>query len=173
MHNNNQSSIVLAMAMAMDKNKLIGKDGGLPWHIPGELAHFKSVTMGKPIVMGRKTFDSIGKPLPGRTNIVVTRNKDWRAGGVVACESLSSAIQQATAVLKDESGEIVVIGGAALCREAMPITERLYLTYIDHAYEGDTWLDSFDFTDWAEADRVDNEHDGLRFSYLTLERRTT
>ena len=137
--------------MAMDKNRLIGKEGGMPWHVPGEMAYFKRVTMGKPVIMGRKTFESIGKPLPGRTNIVVTRNLEWAAEGVVVVHDLDSAMQRATVLCESEAtaaDEMVVIGGAGLCRDAMARTNRLYLTVIDHAYEGDTWLDSFQWDDW-------------------------
>jgi len=141
------------MMMAMDANKLIGANGGLPWHIPGELAYFKSVTMGKPVIMGRKTFESIGKPLPGRANVVVTSNTSWQRDGVHT--------------------EIMIIGGAALCRELMPVTERLYLTYIDKAFEGDTWLDSFHWREWTEVSRETrdpNDTNGIAVSYLVLER---
>lgn len=191
------------MIMAMDANKLIGKAGGLPWYIPGELAYFKKVTMGKPVVMGRKTFDSIGKPLPGRTNIVVTRNANWSAEGVIATQDLNAALlegdkacdemtnsqvvdsgagagagvdnilvhsemAQSDSLFKDP--EIMIIGGAALCREAMPVTDRLYLTMIEQVYEGDTWLDSFNEVDWREISRNDQQHEALRFSYRILAR---
>lgn len=177
----NQTSIV-AMMLAMDKNKLIGKDGGMPWHIPGELAYFKSVTMGKPVIMGRVTFDSIGKPLPGRPNFVVTRNADWTAEGVRVCTSLDMAIEGAKeyyAKLASDAGddtadstpnEIMVIGGAGLCREAMPKTQKVYLTHIDHEYDGDIWFDSFDWNDWKEMSRQDMQHEELKFAYLVLER---
>ena len=162
--------ISVAMILAMDKNKLIGKEGGMPWHIPGEMAYFKEVTMGKPIIMGRKTYDSIGRPLPGRANIVVTRNTKWSADGVVVVGSLSEAIDLAVQLADAAVEEVMIIGGANLCREAMPMTERVYLTYIDHAYEGDTYFDSFNWSDWQERSRQDNQHDDLAFSYLVLER---
>lgn len=172
----------LAMMLAMDSNKLIGKEGGMPWFIPGELAYFKSVTMGKPIVMGRITFDSLGKPLPGRPNFVVTRNADWQVEGVTTCNSLDSAIEAASEYNAGQSAsssdnsttaepkEIMVIGGAGLCREAMPITQRIYLTYIHHAYEGDVWFDSFEWSDWQEVSRQENDHEGLKYTYLVLDR---
>ena len=142
----------LAMMMAMDKNQLIGKAGGLPWHVPGDLAYFKRVTMGKPVIMGRKTFDSIGKPLPGRTNVVVTRNSQWQAEGVLVAHDIAEAMELARNICltsDTKAAEMMVIGGAGLNREAMPLTQRLYLTVIDHAYEGDTWLDSFQWSDWS------------------------
>ena len=166
----------LAMMMAMDKNRLIGRDGGLPWHIPGELAYFKSVTMGKPVIMGRKTFESIGKPLPGRSNIVVTRNTQWAAEGATSTHDLESAVALGTSIAlsTDKSAdEVVVIGGAGLCRDAMPLTQRLYLTVIDHAYEGDTWLDSFEWDQWrVEAENVQDPQStgGLPVTYWVLDK---
>lgn len=173
-----ESGAMLSMMMAMDRNTLIGKQGGLPWHVPGELAYFKSVTMGKPIIMGRKTFDSIGKPLPGRTNIVVTRDVGWQREGVTVAHSLDAAIAIGRALaLKPATlaSEVVVIGGAALCRAAMPLTERLYLTCIDHEFEGDTWLDSYDPDEWREHSRTPRDPastGGLDVVYLVLERAT-
>ena len=169
----------IAMMMAMDSNRLIGRDGQLPWHIPGELAYFKAVTLGKPVIMGRKTFEAIGKPLPGRTNIVVTRNPHWQAEGVSVTGSLEEALQLAHVSLSrsplpdDKEPEFVIIGGAALCRDAMPLTDRLYLTVVDHAFEGDTWLDSFDWAEWkavSEDVRDPATTGGLPVTYWILER---
>jgi len=165
---------VLSMALAMDRNRLIGANGALPWHIPGELAHFKRVTMGKPIVMGRKTFESIGRPLPGRPNLVVTRDARWRAEGVTAFTSLEAALeagrQEAIASGVDE---LVVIGGAALCRDAMPHAERFHLTLVDAEFEGDTWLDTFEWSRWREVSRQSPDPEstgGTQVHYLELER---
>ena len=167
---------VVAMMMAMDRNRLIGQDGHLPWHVPGELAYFKSVTLGKPVLMGRRTFESIGRPLPGRTNVVVTRNPEWRAEGVEVARSFDEALATGRRVAGEadtRAGEVVVIGGAGLCADAMPATERLYLTVIDHAFEGDTWLDSYDAGDWREVScerRDPATTGGLDVRYLVLER---
>lgn len=166
----------LSMVLAMDKNQLIGKGDAMPWHIPGELAYFKQITMGLPLVMGRKTFDSIGRPLPGRPNYVVTRNTQWNAPGVSVCFSLEEAVVSAAeynalqAAETQSKRDIMIIGGAGLCREAMPDTDRIYLTLIDHEYDGDVWFDSFDWKDWREISRQDNEHEGLKFSYYVLDR---
>lgn len=183
--NSENPACIVAMMLAMDKNKLIGKEGGMPWFIPGEMAYFKTVTMGKPIIMGRKTFDSIGKPLPGRPNFVVTRNADWTAEGVYTCTSLLDAIDgavrfyQALDAKSAESGtattpaaphEVMVIGGAGLCRDAMPMTERIYLTHIDNEYEGDVWLDSFEWDDWVVTSKKDMQHEALAYSYFVLDR---
>ncbi len=164
------------MMMAMDKNRLIGKDGGMPWHVPGELAYFKRVTTGKPVIMGRKTFDSIGKPLPGRTNIVITRNRSWTAAGVRVEHDLASAILAARTVCQSEDApadELVIIGGAGLCRDAMSLTQRLYLTVIDHAFDGDTWLDSFNWEQWSvvsEDVQDPGSTGGLAVTYWVLEK---
>ena len=150
----------------------------MPWHIPGELAYFKRVTMGKPVIMGRKTFESIGKPLPGRTNVVVSRNTKFYATGVEVVHDLASAIELAGRVCKTSStqaDEMVIIGGAGLCRDAMPMTQRLYLTLIDHAFEGDTWLDSFSWDEWTTV-QEDIQHPkdtgGLALTYWVLEKST-
>ena len=159
------------MVMAMDKNRLIGKGGDMPWHIPSDLKYFKRVTMGKPVIMGRKTFDSLGKPLPGRPNIVVTRNKDWSVEGAQVASSLEEAFDLAK---EHSTEEIMVVGGASLCAQAMPSTDRLFLTIIDHEFEdGDTWLKSYEADEWHEVSR--EEHDesgegGYRYTYYVLER---
>ncbi|MEM7294291.1 MAG: dihydrofolate reductase [Pseudomonadota bacterium] len=163
----------ISMVMVMDRKRLIGRAGGLPWHISAELKYFKAITMGKPIIMGRKTWDSIGRPLPGRTSIVVTRNADWRAEGAYCARDIDSAFDLAQNHL-DETSECCVIGGAQLCQLAMPRTQRLYLTVIDHEFEGDAWLDSYDASEWQEVSRNDVAP-GVQceypMSYLVLERR--
>lgn len=178
----NTPKCTVAMMLAMDNNKLIGKNNGMPWHIPGEQVYFKSVTMGKPIIMGRKTYESIGRPLPGRPNLVVTRNAEWQAEGVQVFASLNAAIEagaqfhagnKSGSVAKEHGGElpeVMIIGGAGLCREAMPQTQRIYLTLIDNEYEGDIWFDSFEWNDWTERSREDKDHEGLKYAYLVLER---
>jgi len=161
----------ISMMMAMDTNRLIGKDGSMPWHISAELKYFKRITMGKPVIMGRKTFDSIGKPLPGRPNIVITRNEGWAVTDVQRASSLTQAIHLAR---EHQSDELMVIGGASVCQEAMPYVERLYLTVIDHEFaDGDTWLQSYESADWHEvsSEAHDETSDGgYRFTYSVLER---
>ena len=168
------SEPIIAMMMAMDKNKLIGSDGGLPWHIPGEMAYFKRVTMGKPVIMGRKTFDSIGKPLPGRRNIVISRNPDFAVVNVEVVRDLEQAFDAArAAVLEQSAEEIMVIGGASICRAAMNATQRLYLTVVDKTYDGDTWLDSFEWKDWSvvrEDKQPLSDTGGVPVTYWVLEK---
>lgn len=166
--------MIKSMAMAMDTNRLIGKDGGMPWHISSELQYFKRITMGKPVIMGRRTFESIGKPLPGRPNIVITRNKDWSVDGVQVAESLTQAYELAA---EHDAPEMVVIGGASVCEKAMPHVERLYLTVIDHEFEnGDTWLKSYQADEWQQVSSESNDETadgGYRFTYNVLERKTS
>jgi len=159
------------MVMAMDREALIGRAGGLPWQLPEDLRHFKRVTLGKPIVMGRVTWESIGRALPGRANIVVTGNRDWSAEGAIVAHDLDAAFAAARTAMP-QAEELAVIGGAALCRAAMPRTERLYLTLIDAQFEGDTWLDSYRAEDWCELGRESRRAPaGFDYHFLLLQRR--
>ena len=144
----------LALIFAVAENRVIGKDNDLPWHLPQDLRHFKAVTMGKPIVMGRKTFDSIGRPLPGRSNIVITRNALFQAEGVSVVTSLDDALALAARVAASaEVDEAVVMGGAEIYRAALPRADRLYVTEIHADVEGDTLLPEVDWRQWREMSR--------------------
>jgi dihydrofolate reductase len=136
---------VISIIVAMARNRVIGANGGLPWHLPDELKTFKRLTMGHHIIMGRRTWESIGRPLPGRTAIVVTRQPDYRAAGALAAHSLDEAI----GLCRDDD-EIFVIGGASLIAEALPRASRLYLTVVDAAPAGDTCMPDFDLSEWRE-----------------------
>ncbi len=149
----------LSLIVAMANNRTIGLNNRLPWHLPGDLKYFKSITMGKPIVMGRKTFDSIGKPLPGRLNIVVTRNTSWSFSGVEVASSLDQA--KIIAVLMDESTpEIMVIGGSEIYNTAIDQADRLYITRVQASFEGDTFFPVFDEEVWREVGRQEPEQQG-------------
>lgn len=143
------SDIKVALIAAMAGNRVIGLDNGMPWHLPEDLRYFKATTLGKPIIMGRKTFDSLGRPLPGRTNIVVSRQADLQLAGAEVFESIEAALdfaeQQAAA---DGVEEVMVIGGETLYRQCLADADRLYLTRIDAAPEGDAWFPEFDETEW-------------------------
>jgi dihydrofolate reductase len=156
------SEIVLVVAIA--DNGVIGKDGGIPWHISEDLKRFKALTMGHTIVMGRKTWDSLPKkPLPGRVNVVVTRQADWRADGALTASSLG----QATA---GTSGTVMVIGGEEIYQRALPMASRIELTEVHKAFDGDAKFD-LDRSGWRETAREDHvTADGLRYSYVTLTR---
>jgi len=129
--------MILSLVVAADEQNVIGKDNRLPWHLPGDLKYFKNLTWGMPILMGRKTFESIGKPLPGRQSIVMTRSNAWAHPGVTVVHSFAGAVAAAEAL---SVKEIFVIGGAEIFREALPQANRLYLTRIHRLYEGDTWF---------------------------------
>ncbi|MFQ5631583.1 MAG: dihydrofolate reductase, partial [bacterium] len=144
----------LALIAAMDRNRLIGKDKALPWRLPADMRHFKAVTMGKPVIMGRKTHESIGIILPGRKNIVVTRNKDYQSEGCVIVHSLQEALEAA-----QDAEEAVVIGGAALYEMASPVADRLYLTFVDAELQGDTYFPEIHFKEWREIERQDFQAD--------------
>lgn len=144
----------LSLIVAAAENGVIGRDNKLPWHLPEDLKYFKRVTMGKPIVMGRKTFESIGRPLPGRTNIVITRNPDWQAEGVRALPTVEAALELAEEIaLIDGAEELMVIGGAEIYRAALPLADRLYLTEVHAQVSGDALLPDIDWSCWRELGR--------------------
>ncbi|KQQ86334.1 dihydrofolate reductase [Massilia sp. Leaf139] len=157
----------LTLVVAIDAQRGIGIDNKLPWHLPEDLAHFKRVTLGQPIVMGRKTFDSIGRPLPGRRNIVVTRNPEWRHEGVDAVASLDAAI----ALIKNEAASI--IGGAQIFASAISIADRMIVTEIAHRFDCDTFFPPIDPAVWIETVRETHraEKQGYDYAFVTYERR--
>ena len=157
----------LTLVVAIDAQRGIGIDNKLPWHLPEDLAHFKRVTLGQPIVMGRKTFDSIGRPLPGRRNIVVTRNPEWRHEGVDAVASLDAAI----ALIKDAPASI--IGGAQIFASAISIADRMIVTEIAHRFDCDTFFPPIDPAVWIETARETHraEAQGYDYAFVTYERR--
>ncbi len=132
--------MTLSIIVAMTEERVIGKDNHLPWYLPEDLKRFKKITMGHPIIMGRKTYESIGKPLPGRTNIVLTKNPDFHPDGVLVAQTLENAIQLAQSHAGGE--ESFVIGGETVFRAALPKANRLYLTLIHQKFSGDTWFPS-------------------------------
>jgi dihydrofolate reductase len=156
----------ITLVVAMDAQRGIGVDNQLPWHLPEDLAHFKRVTLDRPIIMGRKTFDSIGRPLPKRRNIVVTRNGGWSHEGVEAAGSL----QDAVALAGDDASSI--IGGAQIFTEAMDIADRMIVTHIDAVYRCDTFFPEIDAAVWTVTAREDHRTaDGLAYAFVTYERK--
>ena len=160
--------MTLSLIVAVAANGVIGRDNQLPWRLPEDLRYFKRVTMGKPVVMGRKTYDSIGKPLPGRPNIVVTNAAAWTAEGVSVAHSLAEALGLANRLA--EGGEVMLIGGAQLFNEARPCAERLYFTEVHRDYEGDVTFPRPDPALWREVSREDHDGDPA-YSFVVLERR--
>tara|TARA_R110002096_G_scaffold107616_5_gene235641 strand:+ start:10849 stop:11364 length:516 start_codon:yes stop_codon:yes gene_type:complete len=135
----------ISIVVAAAENNVIGFQGDMPWRVSADLKNFKAITTGKPIVMGRKTFDSIGRALPGRQNIVITRNPDWQAEGVDVAATLKQAVDLAKA-----SGEIMIIGGGELYSQALPLASKVYLTRIHTMPEGDTWFPALPEQEWKQ-----------------------
>ena len=146
----------LSLIVAMDQNRLIGRDNQLPWHLPADLRYFKTTTLGKPILMGRKTYESIGRPLPGRRNIVISKNAEFSAPG---CD-LVGAIDEALALCGD-APEAMLIGGASLYAQTLELADTLYITRIHHSFEGDAWFPEFDPAQWQieKQQDFDADHD--------------
>lgn len=161
---------MLSLIVAAGENNEIGKDGAMPWHLPADLRHFKAVTLGKPVIMGRHTWESIGKPLPQRRNIVVTRDKTWFAQGCEVAHSVPEAL-----VMAAGEPEIMLIGGGQLYREALPRATRIYLTRVHGTFDADTFFPPLDMNQWQETVRETHPADAANpyaCSFLVLERRT-
>lgn len=162
-------SKTLTLVAAMAHNRAIGLRGGMPWHLPAELAHFKVTTMGRSLVMGRKTWESIGRPLPGRQNIVITSDTGFKAPGCDVAHSLEEAIKLAT------SEEVMIIGGGTLYQQAMPLADRMVLTHIDSEAEADTWFPAWDENDWVPVTRehfAADHANGLAYDIVEYRRKT-
>lgn len=164
----------IAMIAAMARNGVIGRDNALPWHLPEDLKYFKRTTLGKPIIMGRKTWQSIGRPLPGRTNIVLSSQPGFSAEGAVVVSSVEEALAQARAVaLKDGADELVVIGGEGIYRAMFDRAERLYLTEVHADVDGDACFPPFDRSRWLECERQSYAADGANpydYSFVVFDR---
>jgi len=142
------SKPLISLIVAMANKRVIGKDNQMPWHLPADLGHFKAVTLGKPIIMGRKTYESIGRPLPGRKNIILSRDADYKVEG---CESVLS-LKEALTLVQDVE-EVMIIGGGYLYSQTIPQADRLYLTFIDLDIDGDTFFPEFEHLDLKEVKR--------------------
>ena len=149
-------AVVIVAAVAA--NGVIGRGGGLPWYLPDDLRHFKEVTLGGTLVMGRRTYESIGRPLPGRETIVVTRRADWSEEGVEVAHSLGEALAAAA----DRGGDVFVVGGGEIYAQAVPFADVMELTEIHDEPEGDTYFPSVDWSEWRQTRR--EEHDGYAFA---------
>ena len=159
----------ISAIVAMSENRVIGKDNQLLWHLPADLQHFKRITMGKPILMGRKTYQSIGRPLPGRCNVVITHDPAFEASGCVIANSIETAL---TAV--EYSNEIFVIGGAILYQEMLSLIERIYMTIVHREFTGDAYFPALNSADWQEVERVSHSADEKKqynFSFISLQRK--
>ena len=164
----------IALVVAMAENRVIGVDGDLPWRLSSDLKYFKSVTMGKPIVMGRKTFASIGRPLPGRDNIVITRNAEFAPDGVHVAADVAAALSLAHTLAKEKGAdEICIIGGGEIYRQTLDLADRIYLTEVHMTADGDTVFPDLRPADWREVSRsaqTAGEGDSADFSLVVLDR---
>ena len=154
--------MTVTILAAVARNGVIGVDGGLPWHLPDELQLFKELTLGHVLVMGRRTYESVGRPLPGRTTVVVTRRPDWASEGVLRAGS----VEEALALANEIDDEVFVVGGAQVYAEALPAADRLALTFVDAEPEGDTLFPEVDWSKWREVAR----RDGQGWEHVTYER---
>lgn len=168
-------TVPVAIIAAVGENGVIGAGNNLPWRLPSDFAFFKRTTMGKPLIMGRKTFESIGRPLPGRTNIVVSRQKGYQPDGVIVIDSLEAALVHAQAIAKaDGASEVVIGGGGDIYRAAMPFADRLYITHVVASPTGDTTFPAIDPDMWEvvdEPDIVPTPGDSAAFRVTIYERR--
>mgnify|MGYP001174087611 CR=1 FL=1 len=162
---------MISLFVAHANDRVIGYQNDMPWHVPGDLAYFKRRTMGKPIIMGRKTYESIGRPLPGRLNIVITRNASYEVEGVRVVSSLEDALQ----VAKEETdaAEYMIIGGEQIFKQAMPLADRMYITKIDETYPGDTFFPAYDLNEWEtiEASETALNDEGVPYTFYVYERK--
>lgn len=161
--------MTISLIAAMTKNRVIGYNNTLPWDLPDDFRHFKRTTLYKPVIMGRATFDSLGGPLPGRQNIIITRNEALRIKDCDIVHSLQEAL-----ILAGEAPEVMIAGGAQVYALALPLADRLYLTIIDCELGGDAFFPEFDLSEWNETARVDHPADEKHeyaFQFLTLERK--
>jgi dihydrofolate reductase len=162
---------MISLIWAMDEKRVIGSYNKLPWHLPEDLKFFKRVTMGHPIAMGRKTHESIGKPLPGRENIIITRDRQYKSEGCTILHSTEEFLDYAEKFNEDE--EVFVIGGAEIFKEIIPHADRLYLTMIHHQFEGDTFFPTFHIDEWELESRqmgVKNEKNPYDYEFLIYKR---
>jgi len=158
----------LSIIAALADNRVIGIDNRLPWHLPADLRHFKRLTLGKPIIMGRRTWESLPGLLPGRLHVIVTRNPDYCAEGAEVVHSLEEAIERFAGV-----GELMLVGGANLYAQALPMVSRMYLTQVHTSPEGDAFFPDFDRTQWREVERVEglcDERNTIPHTFVTLQR---
>ncbi len=169
-------TVAVAIIAAVAENGVIGNGNAIPWRLPSDFAHFKRMTMGKPLIMGRKTFESIGRPLPGRTNIVVSRQEGYQPDGVIVISSLDAALDHAQEIAgADRANEVMIGGGAEIYRQAMPFADRMYLSRVALEPEGDATFPAIDFSQWKAAGEIDvapHPHDSAAFRVAVYRRNT-
>ena len=157
--------MIISLIAAIGKNNVIGVDNKLPWKLSADLKRFRQITSGKPVIMGRKTFESIGKPLPNRINIILTRDENYKAQGCVVVHSAEEALDAA----KDNE-EIMIIGGEQIFKEFLPVSNKMYITFIDKEFEGDSYFPEYNKNEWKGTFREDHNEGGLKYSFVDFER---
>ena len=153
----------------MSNSRVVGINNKLPWNLPADLEHFKELTLAKPVIMGQKTFESIGKPLTGRTNIILTLDKDFTPSGCQVAHSIKEALE----IAKDFK-EVMICGGVSIYRQFLPLADRMYLTLIEGNFEGDAFFPEFDWLEWKEVEHIENQPDDenpYKYTFITLERK--
>jgi len=161
--------MIISIIAAVADNMIIGDKNSLPWNLPADLEYFKKNTLGKPIIMGAKTFESIGKALPNRKNIILSYDKNYKAEGCLVVTSIEQALGEV-----GESEEVMIAGGASIYKQFLPLANRLYLTFIHHDFKGDAYFPKFDINKWKEIKRIDNKPDIKNiypYSFVVLERK--
>lgn len=161
--------MIISIISAIAQNYVIGDKNRLLWHLPADMQHFREMTMGKPVIMGRKTFESIGKPLPGRENIIVTGETNYKPKGCKIAHSIDEAIN----LVKDQK-EVMIIGGASLYKQMLPRADKLYLTLVHQEFTGDAYFPKFNWGEWDQIERVDHKADqnnSYSYSFVILQRK--
>jgi len=161
--------MIISIIVAIGNNRVIGIKNALPWNLPADMEHFRQKTRGKPVIMGQKTFESIGKPLPGRTNIIITLDKNYKVPGCLVVHSLEESLKTAK-----EFEEVMIIGGASIYKQFLSLANRMYLTLVHGDFNGDFYFPEWDYNEWQETERIERKADGknpYQLSFVTLERK--
>lgn len=161
--------MVISIIVAIANDWVIGKNNKLPWDLPADMKHFKKLTMGKPVIMGQRTFESIGKALPGRTNIILTQDKNFKADNCLIAYSIKEALEKVKSF-----PEAMIIGGVSIYKQFLPLVDRLYLTLIEGDFEGDAFFPEINYNEWNEVERIKNKSDKNNFypySFVVLDRK--
>ncbi len=158
---------IISLIAAIGENRELGKDNQLPWHLSADLKYFREQTKGKPVIMGRKTYESIGRPLPMRENIIISHNPDYKAEGCHSCTSLDKAISLAKSFSAEE---VMVIGGGQIYTESLKFADRLYITEVHKSVDADAFFPDFDKNSWHEKSRIPQEENGTTFDFVIYEK---
>ncbi|MFH1462257.1 MAG: type 3 dihydrofolate reductase [bacterium] len=164
-----KDKLKISIIAALGNNRVIGINNTLPWNLPADLKHFHKLTLEKPVIMGQKTFESIGRPLPGRTNIILTRDENFQAENCIIVNSIEKALEAAKGF-----EEVMICGGVSVYKQFLALADRMHLTLIEGDFKGDAYFPEFDYNDWKEVERLENEPDKenpYKYTFLTLERK--